>query len=475
MMRTTASAVVAVVATSMFSSTALAWEHTTQVWLPEDWPLVVRVADDGAENTIEACEASDGMSGCCEETVPAGNCIQSTTQGFAAWEAAQCAEFDVDVLNGQEDPDELAPNIGALATNRLNYVTFNDPENQIAEAGTLAVTFTSATGQAFVLDGQSYSHTFDSDIVFNDNVEFISDEELASGAQCGGRTNFRGVMTHEIGHLLGMGHSCEDPGKGGEPCTDPTLQNATMNWSEGPCNRGAIDINEDDIEGFTALYGPFATFSCSHQVSDDQVVGVVPFDLNCVVVSDYLNEVTGASWNFGDGGTSDQLSATHTYDQAGNYTIQVTVTGDREACGPDGWQNSYRKVGYVRACDVPAAEFVVTQLDGLRYQMLNESDVSVYGCISDIKWHVYAGENTNGTPIMDPIQAWEPIIDFPDAGTYTVVMSLGGIAGTGGARATFDVSRTGSDRPACNTGASTGGAMGLLVLGGLLAARRRRS
>ncbi|HHO51660.1 MAG TPA: PKD domain-containing protein [Deltaproteobacteria bacterium] len=474
MMRKTTATVAAMLAMTTFADTALAWKHTNQVWLPEDWPLTVRVADDGAENTIAACEASGGESGCCEETVPAGSCITTAELGFTAWEDAQCAEFEVDVLNGIDNPDEVAPNIGALSTNRLNYITFNDPENQIAETGTLAVTFTSATGQAFVLDGTTYSHSFDSDIVFNDNVEFIDDDTLATGGQCGGRTNIRGVMTHEIGHLLGMGHACEDPGKGGEPCTDPKLQNATMNWSEGPCNRGAIDINEDDIEGFTALYGPFATFACSHQVSDDQVVGIVPFDLNCVVVSDYLNEVTGASWNFGDGGTSDQLAATHTYDTPGNYTIQVTVSGDRAACGPDGWQNNYRKVGYVRACGVPDAEFVVTQLDGLQYQMLNESNVSVYGCISDIQWDVYAGESTNGTPIMDPIKAWEPIIDFPEAGTYTVVMSLGGIAGTGGAKATFEVSRSGSDRPACNTGAPAGGALGLLVLGGLLTIRRRR-
>lgn len=474
-MRTTTTVIVATLASALFCNSAFAWKHTERAWLPEDWPLVIRVADDAVvENTIENCEANDGLAGCCEETVPLGNCITSTIQGFDAWNVAECAEFDVEVRDPRVEPSEIAPNIGALASNRLNYVTFNDPENQIAEMGTLAVTFTSASGQAFVFDGTVYAHSTDSDIVFNDNVDFISDEELAAGGQCNQRTNFRGVMTHEIGHLLGMGHSCEDPGEGGEPCTDPTLENATMNWSEGPCQREAVDLNEDDIEGFTALYGPFATFSCSHQVSEDQVIGVVPFDLNCVVVSDYLNEVTGASWNFGDGGTSDQLSATHTYEQAGNYTIQVTVDGEREACGPDGWQNNFRKVGYVRACDVPAAEFVVTQLDGLEYQMLNESDVSVYGCISDIQWDVFAGNNTNGTPIMDPIKAWEPIIEFPEAGTYTVVMSLGGIAGTGGATATFDVSRTGSDRANCNTASPAGGAMGLMLLGGLLGLRRRR-
>ncbi len=467
-------ALVAASLAALAPATALAWEHTRNVWLPEDMPLVIKVADDGAENSPEACEASGGLSGCCEESLPAGYCLQMSQEGFAAWETAQCAEFEIDIRDGVADPNEVAPNIPSAQSMNLNYFTFNDPANEIAETGTLAVNLSRALGQAFILDGSVYSHTYDSDIIFNEDVEFTTHENVLAGA-CQGQTNARTVMTHEIGHLMGMGHSCEDPGKGGGPCTDPVLREATMYWSEGACQFEAADINEDDLQGITALYGPFATFSCSHQVSDDQVVGVVPFDLNCVIVSDYLGEITNAEWNFGDGGTSDSLTPTHRYDKAGNYTIQVTVQGEREACGPEGWENNFRKVGYVRACDVPTAEFEVEHIDGLQYQMLNDSDVSVYGCISDIQWDVFKGDKATGQPVLDPIKAWEPIIEFPEPGTYTAVMSLGGIAGTGGAAVTFDARNRRGDGVGCDSvGSATGGAAGLLALASLLGLRRRR-
>lgn len=450
-------------------STALAWEHTARVWLPEDMPLRYWVADDGQPNSIQTCLDSGGTTGCCEETVPAGYCIESAFNGFDAWNAAQCAEFDFEYQG-------VCNNVNNLFNN-LSYFTFNDPGSEsgggtIDEVGTWAVTYTIAIGTAFVLDGQVYSHAQDSDIVFNDNAVFDTDERIDLGT-CNGGASFRAVFTHEIGHLLGMGHSCEDPDKGGEPCNDPVLRDATMYWAAGVCDTHASTINEDDIQGFTALYGPYATFQCSHQVSDDLSVGVVPMELNCVIVSEYLNEVTAAEWNFGDGGTSNELNPTHTYTEPGNYTIQVTVQGDREACGPDGWENSYRKVGYVRACDVPEASFEVDHVDGLKYRMLNESDVSVYGCISDIQWEVYAGDKASGEPIMPPIKAWEPTIEFPDNGTYTVVMNLGGIAGTGAAKVVFDAKNRAGEGYGCSTTGTGAGATLALGALGLLIRRRR--
>src|SRR5690606_89689 len=43
--------------------------------------------------------------------------------------------------------------------------------------------------------------------------------------------------------------------------------------------------------------------------------------------SQYANEVL---WNFGDGNTSNEKQPSHTYAQAGNYTITLTITND---CG----------------------------------------------------------------------------------------------------------------------------------------------
>ncbi|MEZ4239250.1 MAG: PKD domain-containing protein [Myxococcota bacterium] len=453
----------------LIAGPAFGWTHQEPpvVWSPDDFPLPFWVADDGTTNNPSRCEASGGLEGCCEESVPAGYCAQAAQEGFAAWKDAKCAEFGAEYQG-------VAPNIDRADDSKM-YITFNDP-GQNMEAGVLAWTIITSSGTSKIIDGREYKHPRMDDIIFNDNVQFETHEDILAG-RCGGGVNLRDVMTHEIGHSLGMGHSCEDPDKGGAPCTDPDLLAATMFWNEGPCQTGAADINQDDIEGFTTLYGPYASFECSHQDSNGISVGVVdgdnPFELKCVIVSDYLSEVTSAEWNFGDGGTASALAASHVYTEPGNYTIQLTVHGERDACGEEGWTNNYRRVGYVRACGVPQAEFEVSHVDGLQYQMLNDSDVSVYGCISNIQWTVYEGEGTGGKVVIDQLQAWEPIIEFPDAGTYTVVMNLGGIGGTGAAKLTFEAKNRRGEGRGCDVG-STGTSGGIALALGLLAVGRRR-
>lgn len=448
------------------SSTALAWTHTEQVWLAEDMPIRWYSSDDGGQNTIANCDASGGTQGCCEESVPAGYCLESAQAGFDNWHDAKCADFDHEYAG-------FCDNSGYLLDFQ-NHFTFNDPDDEL-DLGVIGETLTRTNENAFILDGVQYKHSYDSDIQMNDNVVFDTADRIRNG-NCNGGFNMEEIYTHEIGHLMGMGHSCEDPKKGGGPCTDPVLIEATMMWNGGPCSNEAETPNEDDIQGFTALYGPYASFSCSHQVSDDLAIGVVPFDLNCVIVSDYLSEVTGADWNFGDGGTASALTATHTYTEPGNYTIQMSVHGEREACGPDGWNNDFRKVGYVRACGAPVPSFEVAHVDGLKYQMLNDSDVSVYGCISAIQWEVFEGDGTSGKSIIPANRAWEPVIEFPDNGTYTVVMNLGGIGGTTAAKVTFDAKNHRGEGYGCDNTSGVGG-FGVLSIAGLLAlaTRRRRT
>ncbi|MBX2797211.1 MAG: matrixin family metalloprotease [Myxococcales bacterium] len=436
------------------------------MWAPDQMPISVHVADDGVPYHPDRCAQSGS---CCEDSLPAGYCYEATLRGFEAWEDAQCTEWEINVLGAFDSSTFTIPQDHPNPEDGVNLVTFNG-DVQASEPGTLAVTYFSTQGQqAFVLDGEPYTRHISADIVFSDDVEFATQADIENG-QCDGAFSFESTMTHEIGHFMGMGHSCDDEAEGHPPCTDPTLANATMFWAIPPCDQEAVTINDDDIAGITALYGPSASFSCSHQVDEDLVVGVVPFTLNCVVVSNFLDEIASVEWSFGDGGTSTELAAEHEYTEAGTYTIRMSVEGEREACGPDGWLNDVERVGYVRACDVPAAVFELEQVDALSYQTRNDSDVSVYGCISDIQWDVFAGDDTSGERIGDPIKAWEPILEFPEAGTYTVVMSLGGIAGTGGAKVTLEV----GDRAAsgCRTVPTTGGmlAVGLLAL----ATRRRR-
>lgn len=442
--------------------TARAWTHTGFAWVPqEDFPVPYYVAGrQDCENTV--VDALPDPDNYCKEFIQ---------QGHQTWhDQAACAAVSSE-YQGEN------PNIGFFIDYN-NYVSFDDPgpdgdittraDDDITDAGTLAVTRSNPGRQLFTFNGKVYHQNTDADIVFENDINFGTPDEMETG--CNGKIDILGVGTHEIGHLYGMGHSCEE----GDPCQDPILRSATMFWTTDSCTTAADDLNEDDIEGITALYGPSASFACSNQLSDDLALGVVPFDLKCSVVSDYLEEITSVEWHWGDGSdTSSGLNASHTYTEQGNFTVEVDVNGDREACGPEGWSNEFRKVGFVRACDVPAPEFTVEHVDGLEYQMLNDTDVSVYGCYSNIQWEIYKGGSVTGEPIAElSYSGWEPKITFPDEGTYTIVLNLGGPGGTGAATVTLDAKDyRGEGYSACD---STGGSGAGLAAGGLLALVLRR-
>lgn len=464
----------------LLPASAMAWKHVEppMAWHPDELPFEYCVAPADDCGALVFPDSPD----------KADYCARVMEEAHRAWDVgAPCANLGGGELLGECEPIPCPPrnllrpdngmcqNLGFEMGDPRNTVGYGDPNEEL-EVGVLAANLTLRVGAAFILNGTQYYWGNNSDIVFNNNVNFATHEEIVAG-QCNGRINMRSVATHEVGHLYGMGHSCDEF----EPCNDPELRGAVMFWTSGPCET-LVDIQQDDIIGINTLYGPSAGFACSHQVSDDLAIGVVPFEMKCVVDSPgFINEIVDARWSFGDGNMAEGTNVSNLYEKPGNYTVELTVKGERDTCAsddnPDGmWDSSTRKVGFVRACGLPDVAFTYEHVDGLTYQMFNESDVSVFGCIQDIEWQVYEGQGVNGAPIADLTRkGWEPQITFPKAGEFTVVMNVGGPAGTSAAMITIDARNRRGEGRGCSSTAGMGlGSAGMLALVGLLGIRRRR-
>jgi hypothetical protein len=451
-----ASAALTLAGALLAPSSAFAWKH---------W-----AADEDGGNVLGVWDRSDMPLQYCIGPLPQEASIapedfrNGILWGFDQWEqGAPCAQ-----LSSTDDPPECAKNDWPNGADKHNSLTFMpDDGGQHFDPGVLAYTTPRGRGEfMFTRDGRRYTRTTDADIVFNMNIDWITAADVEAGL-CTGQIAFEAVSTHEIGHLWGMGHACDK----NDLCLDKDYLDATMYWNADQCDIKSIDINSDDIEGITALYGPYASFECNRELDPDDpetlAFGVVPFDLRCIVESNNAEELQSVNWTWGDGETSTGLDVTHSYQTAGNFTLSADFDGHSETCGD--WHYQEGRTGYVRSCAIPEPEFTFEHVDGLTYQLVNDTDVSVYGCIYDIQWDIYDGDT-----LVESLKAWEPKYTFPDSGDYRVVLNVGGPAGTGAAELMLAARNTrGENYGTCSTTPAAGSVAGLLLAAAVLARRKR--
>lgn len=77
----------------------------------------------------------------------------------------------------------------------------------------------------------------DADVYTNQRYSFVSTSE-ADG--CSGEFYIEGIMVHEVGHVIGIGHS--------------NVAGSTMYPSVSYCDNGPADLATDDINAKNALY-----------------------------------------------------------------------------------------------------------------------------------------------------------------------------------------------------------------------------
>jgi hypothetical protein len=96
----------------------------------------------------------------------------------------------------------------------------------------LAATLTSYYHQ----EGSAY-YIDDADIYTNQRYSYTSSKETDG---CSGEYDIDGIMTHEVGHVIGLGHS--------------DVAGATMYPSVSACNFNNRTLESDDLAGKNALY-----------------------------------------------------------------------------------------------------------------------------------------------------------------------------------------------------------------------------
>lgn len=128
-------------------------------------------------------------------------------------------------------------------------------------------------------------------------------------------------------------------------------------------------------------------------------------------------DITSRYWDFGDGGTSTSVNPSHTYSNAGLYSVSLTVNGP-------GGNHTKAITNYITVTNStsnpPVANFSGTPTSGVKPLTVQFTDHST-GEITSRNWDFGDGGSSTGV---------NPSHTYNDSGTFTVGLSVSGPGGS---------------------------------------------
>ncbi len=383
---------------------------------------------------------------------------------YQSWSDVPCSPIDADFA-GLADNNQMG-----FGNTTRTVISFDGNGKDALGSGPLAAAVTHANQSEIVNhNGYSFYKTVAGNIIFNEGLRFGNPDDVTDPS-CFGTYDIQGIGTHEIGHTLGMGHSCED----GEACPDPLLRSATMYWAVSSCTDSQQVPGPDDWACINAMYGVGVDYDISGLDGED-LVGPAPLTagMDPGIDDELAANVTLYEWNFGDGSPHETTltpePVEHTWQSEGQYTVTLTITGQDDECG-GAFEAQRRKVGVVLACDPPRPAFDFTNEGDFTVKIVNTSDLGAFGCITDFLW-ILDGDEAGG------LQTYQPTWVFDDNAPHTVTLRASGPGGSADVSAEITVTKQ-SDL-GCNAsivGGQPAGGLALLLVGllGAVGVRRRR-
>ena len=267
-------------------ATARAYELNGHAWPPDEMPAEVHWTGE--------------MPGLSQDEL-----AESMEAAAAAWsEAGPCA-LSVVAVHDDDAAGHYAA--GGFA------VLFGDPEGDLDEGVLMATTSIGPSFGTVRWNGVVYERPLQTKVVFNDTSAWVTDAAIRAG-ECLDQFSIQGALTHEIGHVLGLDHPCDM----GEVCTHMGAVEATMYWQQAECDLNSSELGSDDVDGLAAIYGdpPALAFTCAPSESD-------PLEANCTVTGPTDADSMAPTWDFGDGATGEGAEASHRYDEAGAFVVEL--------------------------------------------------------------------------------------------------------------------------------------------------------